>query len=266
MDTIKYPYLFKFISEPQYITFLSTNFDQVASNTPVLGIMAKIGEGGKVLEAINEGVESLLSLKEGKIKRFSLKCCSLFVNKKRKKIYLQLLDGRTFLPVVSYEIEVIEHSKNIKKFAKIGADMVAIGIKASIVWNIGGKIAFAFGIPVPSLKKEELEKIQSFLKEINKKGTESKFQSINKEGGGVKSDVELNAFGDYLEQLDAGGNMCHLLNEVDHAKLKETKPDRKWNDGLEKEIVMLETGKKVVTWISIGSKVTGYQYDSNGVA
>jgi len=195
------------------------------------------------------------------------KICSKFVSKKRKKkIYLQLLGGRTFLLVVSYEIQVIEHSKNIKKFAKIGANMVAIGIKASIVWNIWGKIVSAFGILVPSLKTEELEKIQSFLEEISKEGPAPKFQGIDKWGGGVKSDVELDAFGDYLDQLDARGNMCHLLHEVDHAKLKETKPDSKWKDGLKKEIVMLKTGKNVVTWISRGSKVTGYQYDSNGVA
>ena len=119
---------------------------------------------------------------------------------------------------------------------------------------------------MPSLKTEELEKIKSFLKKVSKKHPSSGFQSINKEGGGVKSDVELDAFGDYLDQLDARGNMCHLLHEVDHAKLKETKPDSKWKDGLKKEIVMLKTGKNVVTWISRGSKVTGYQYDSNGVA
>jgi len=57
MDTIKYPYLFKFISEPQYKTFLSTNIDQLASNTSVQDIMAKIEEGEQVLEVIHKGVE-----------------------------------------------------------------------------------------------------------------------------------------------------------------------------------------------------------------
>jgi len=222
MATIQFLYLFQFISTSQYGQFYPTTIERQASDARAEGIMTKFEEAQQVLKTIHKGVDLFQSSSEEKTKRFWKYVWSKITKKEEKKIYLQLLNGKTFLPLISYEIKVTGYSERMKHFAKLGADMVAIGMQASVVWNVAGKLVSAFGILVPRLENENLDKIQSFfqkLNEMNEKEPLSDFQD-----GEVSSALKLDAFGAYLNELDTGtpdGKMCHLFEETDPAKMKE---------------------------------------------
>jgi len=143
--------------------------------------------------------------------------------------------------VCTYD-EEYEYQKRLFVF-EASVDMIMVW--AAVVLNISA----------PKLDPEEIRAIKSFLKKINEEGRYTDFKDT--EGSGFGTQRKLEDFHEYINELDKGGRMRHLFEDVDKVKLK----GKKWTDCMTKAFVTLQDGKKRITWIDSNhaTQRTGYK-------
>eukprot|EP00554_Chaetoceros_debilis_P010527 CAMPEP_0194109734 /NCGR_PEP_ID=MMETSP0150-20130528/9155_1 /TAXON_ID=122233 /ORGANISM="Chaetoceros debilis, Strain MM31A-1" /LENGTH=573 /DNA_ID=CAMNT_0038798753 /DNA_START=69 /DNA_END=1790 /DNA_ORIENTATION=+ len=234
---VLHPYLFQIISETDFKEF-SKDLEKLNSNGTD-DVIDMLDETENVLAKVRNGAE-LITLSSHLKKSFLSK-----LGIKKKNAYLQLLDGISFQPIMTYKVETSELSRNMQKIVKVGADLCTIGIKASVLWNATGTIASAFGIPVEMMNKEQIEKIRSFLVKV-------------KEGNPLDPGDDIANFGTYLKELDGKSKVCHFLDNVKEDEVKE----KKWSDALRKATVRTQSGKTQLTWIDKRAVTAGLGYIS----
>eukprot|EP01083_Nonionella_stella_P277786 944527_1 len=246
IQDIQCPYLFKFISQSDYDDGLSTSSpSQTKPSTTDIPLSHRLIEAEKVMEKVQNGIDWLEAPTEQKKNGFKKLFSKKIKSKKTENIYLQLLDGISFLPVVTYKIEVVNHSEKEKKYAQLAANMCTVGIKASIVWNTAGNIASAFGVPVIQIPKKQLEGIKALLDEVIKVDEKrSKFMKI--EDGGLKSGADFDEFKAYLKELDNNNQMCKIFDKPVDETIDTNKT---WRNFLQRKVVKDKDGKDRIIWV-----------------
>eukprot|EP01083_Nonionella_stella_P277788 944529_1 len=246
IQDIQCPYLFKFISQSDYDDGLSTSSpSQTKPSTTDIPLSHRLIEAEKVMEKVQNGIDWLEAPTEQKKNGFKKLFSKKIKSKKTENIYLQLLDGISFLPVVTYKIEVVNHSEKEKKYAQLAANMCTVGIKASIIWNTAGSIASAFGVPVIKIPKEQLEGIQTLLKKVSI-GDNAPSNFTRMENGGLKSGNDFDEFEAYLKELDENNQMCKIYDELEDETIGMKKT---WGNFLTQKITKDEDGNDRIIWV-----------------
>jgi hypothetical protein len=235
MDRLKCPYLYRFITEEEYNNFvktLETRDSPKKIENAVEMINGSIDRAQKILDNFSDKKKVMTQLFD-----FS----SGFVGKSQH-IYLQLLCGLSFEPVVSYKINVKTYSKKVEKVAKVSSDVVALALNFSTAWNCAAGVAFFLGVPIPGLPKPTLKKIQKMLQSVNKTSKAEEFKNRN----GLLTAFDLNEFDEFLKDLEENKSICHLF---DNANL-DKKEAHSWHKAFRKEIQTIEGDRRVVCYIS----------------
>jgi len=158
--------------------------------------------------------------------------------------YLQILDGVTFEPVLSYKVSSSEYPDEVLKASQIGMKVCNVLQNLSFL----SKTAALIGYPIPDIS-EAAGMAKTFLSEIGKSHDEAEFvTSLNSDGGGFENAAELDEFKTFLDSLVTKGKLRFFRNEaVDKG---EEMRKKSWED------VMMQTYFKLdgsndshVTWI-----------------
>jgi len=233
MNNVKCPYLFKIVTEAEYKDFcekLETAEVTSVDHTVAKRLEDRIYKAQNLLESCVSTVEEL------KKKRRWRNLLG-----KKQRVYLQILCGFSFQPVVAYEVKHTIYSAKVKRIMKFGAAMCSIGIRTSILWITTAEAACFFGYPLPTINKEQLDKCKAFLKKVNEGDTSETFEG--KESSLMQA--KLGTFHSFIEYLEKKGAMRHMKNETDKPILKGTK----WQNGMQIAFAELEGGRKQLTWI-----------------
>jgi hypothetical protein len=244
IQQIKCPYLFKFVSQTDFDDLCTPSPDSTNSSNLEI-ISSRLNKANKYLEGVHESIEWIEAPTEEKKKGLKERLKKAFKSKKTENVYLQLLDGISFLPVLTYKIEVNNYTEKERRYAQLAADMCTVGIKVAIVLNTAGMIASAFGIPMINIPKKQLEGIKTLLEQVTSdKGISPEFTGA--QNGGLKSGSGLADFRCYLEQLDKNNQICRYN---DKPMVESEVKDKTWENYLCPNVVKDENGEDRITWV-----------------
>jgi len=217
IENLNCPYLFKFLSDEEFKAFIEnikSSVNPQSSGTIMESIENRIDQGQKVLNSLTENMESLT---------------------KQPSIYLQLLCGWTFEPVVTHKIDMNKYSEKVENAAQFGAAVYSIAIKTSILWNTVATVVTAVGYAIPKLNEEQLKKTKILLKYINNPYQVEEFQ-----GKKYLNLAELDSFHSLIKKLEEKNKIRQYQNKIGKKNLK----GYKFTNCMVKEVVKCKDGKR----------------------
>lgn len=142
------PYVFKFISEVEYHIFKE---EKTGNNTEGTSLDNAENLTSKA-NALCDELKKLTGedFKDSKISQGIVsKVRSTFLGARVTIMYLQILDGVTFEPVLSYKVSRKEYPENVQKASQTGSKICNILQNLSFI----SKTAALMGYPIPDISK-----------------------------------------------------------------------------------------------------------------
>jgi len=229
MQNIRCPYLFKIINEEKFEEF--TKSKQPDESSIADDIEATLGRVQSFLDDNVKLVEDNKQLAKNSI-------MDRLLGAKKEYVYLQLLCGWTFKPVVTYRINLISYHENIKEIAAIGVKICTIAIAVSGVWNAATAVGRLFGYPLPKIPKHSIEKAKDFLGKMNETSLANNLRDNSPTDFNAE---ELDTFKKFLQTLEDEKKMCHYYDKF------ENHCDKSWSDFMQQEIAEQQ---QQITWVS----------------
>jgi len=242
---IRCPYIFNFISENQYKSFKD---EKIGSNgKDSLEYAASLASKAKMLceEAeILMGDDISKNFKDSKVmKGFMSKVRTKVLGEMSTDLYLQILDGVTFEPVLSYKVHRKEYPKQVESASKAGVKICNVLQNLSFI----SKIASIMGYPIPDISKA-LGMAESFLTGIVNSGEAAEYiTSLNFDGGGFENVAELDTFKTFLDNLVKNGKLRFCRDHVVCRKSEESKES--WESVMMQKYFKTDDDDTFVTWI-----------------
>lgn len=235
---MKYPYLFRFITEDEY----KQQEHPINSTTNLVeGFESSIDRA----QNLHDRAVALLKERTVQVKKVAIKVLiKKVLGLRRETKYLQLLCGWTFEPVVSYQFHVDMYPEKVKKFAQMGAKLSTVALKATFVYNTASQVALMFGYPLPLIPDEMVKKANELLIKVCES---SPFEELKDTEGDGCSLEELSIFGKFLDELERDKKMTQWFDKRNDLE------KRSWRDALKPELVELEGNNKQITYVSVRS-------------
>ena len=238
MEQIHCPYMFRFIDKQEFRRLSKEKKDPKIETRDVRFKLEKILKRSEGL--LNPTTKVSIKTQELVEKANCMeKAWSKVSRKKGEILYLQLLCGWTLDPVASYEVQLSKYVDEVAKLSKSGTKFCAVGIKASLLWEFDEHTAKMFGFPTSKIPEDLIEKAVNLLKTVD--GELSTHAMV----GTFRT--ELNSFGDFLDELERKGKLCHLLDKINEDGVRGS-----WKDAVRRIAVGKSgTNQKQITYISI---------------
>ena len=296
LDDVDNPYLYQFITDTDFEAF-QENLKE-GDGTDIELEFTKAIDRAKTLLANAKGpVSEFCSSDDGGVGGSKLgRALSMLSRAKPDVMYLQLLCGLTLKPVVSYKVKKTDSAKRIQHAAGLASQLSWIGIATALLWQTQGASPKVFGFPVEEIPTELLEKARDFVLNVQNDDTESvagftQATGFTEDARSVRpgdhidaafgppkrhdlpptssaesddSDDEtvnqedLDELGIFLEELQTGKRMRHLLDETDKSSLNDGDSAKTWSDGLSQTWLSLEGEKYPYVFYSVKEDEAGH--------
>jgi len=243
VKNISCPFLFQFIPEDEFKSFKRGE----ESPTDYLSFAEKISSDAK------NWCQKLNKLIVDKDYSETIK----YSVAQKEVIYLQILCGLTFKPVLSYKVIKSQYPEWAKRAADKGATICNTLQNLSFVWKtvaILGKVATGMSIPDP---EDALKKTQDFLSSIQDSSSSAQFiNKLDRNGGGFENAQDMHDFKTFLDNLEKKGNLRHCQDK----KSKGGKAiDDSWKNVMIQKYIV-HNDENIVTWVSKANTDAIYRY------